>query len=603
MATDYWTDGTANWDTPSDWSAGLPDATSDVEIDQGNPEVTTSFGTVNQIVNTAALTFIDAGASTITGDLQNYHFYSYSALILDPFSGDGGSSLTIGGYLYNYLGTFQIGPSDNTLSAASTVQAAGLASSGEVDLYGSSTAQATLDLAAVPYGFGTVNLSGDALLEFNSGQMTVIVKHSKLSLTGPGAFVADASDTSSNSALTGLMHNYGELDLEDGASVTTSSAWLVNRGVFALDAGSGDGGSSLTIGGKLHNQGKLQIGPSDSTLSTGSTVRAAHLSNVRYYYSSAYPTIDLYGSSIAEATLDVGSAAGFGAGGVLYSNVNLSGDALIEFRSGQITTIAANSALSLIGSHAFVANASDTSFNSALKGLNTVVGGFQLEDGATVTTSRPLTNSGAITLDGNPDDGGSVLTVNGALTNTGTISIGPSDNTLSASSILDAAKIVNDGAIGLIGGKAADATLRCGGPFTNDGSVNLSHDTETIGGAVGGTGDFGLSTSTLEFVNSVSSGQAVTFKSGAGPNHLYLDSPSAFNGTIGTFSKPGDSVVAKGFTEAATTLAYSQGTDSCSWTLTDSTHTAVINFAGAPYAQSDFAISASVNGNTLIKFV
>ncbi len=47
MATDYWTDGTANWDTAGDWSAGLPDASSDV-VDQfgGTPEVTASFGTV-----------------------------------------------------------------------------------------------------------------------------------------------------------------------------------------------------------------------------------------------------------------------------------------------------------------------------------------------------------------------------------------------------------------------------------------------------------------------------------------------------------------------------------------------------------------------------
>ena len=32
MATDTWLDGTANWNTPSDWSAGLPDPSSDVVI-------------------------------------------------------------------------------------------------------------------------------------------------------------------------------------------------------------------------------------------------------------------------------------------------------------------------------------------------------------------------------------------------------------------------------------------------------------------------------------------------------------------------------------------------------------------------------------------
>ena len=55
MATDTWTDGTDNWDTPSDWSAGLPDASSDVVIprNSGNPEVTASFGTVNSITLTS----------------------------------------------------------------------------------------------------------------------------------------------------------------------------------------------------------------------------------------------------------------------------------------------------------------------------------------------------------------------------------------------------------------------------------------------------------------------------------------------------------------------------------------------------------------------
>ena len=49
MATDTWLDVTDNWDTPSDWSAGLPGPSSDVVINSGNPEVTASFGSVNSI--------------------------------------------------------------------------------------------------------------------------------------------------------------------------------------------------------------------------------------------------------------------------------------------------------------------------------------------------------------------------------------------------------------------------------------------------------------------------------------------------------------------------------------------------------------------------
>jgi hypothetical protein len=302
-----------------------------------------------------------------------------------------------------------------------------------------------------------------------------------------------------------------------------------------------------------------------------------------------------YGSSTAQATLDVASAAGFGTAGVLTGSVFLSGDALIEFGGGQITTIAAKSTLDLLGSHALVADASDTSSNSALKGLKTVAGELDLE-GATVTTSGALTNSGVIYDSDYPSGDGSLLNIKGTLTNSGTIEI--FEQYGGGGSTLEAAKVVNDGTIYL----EAHATLRCGGPITNDGLVSLFDDTDTISGAVSGTGDFSLRSSTLEFVNGVAGGETVNFAYGV--NHLYLDSPSSFAGTIDAFFTSGDSVIAKGFAEAATLLTYNQtSADSCSWTLTDATHTATLNFAGEPYAKSDFSITASANGNTLIKFV
>jgi hypothetical protein len=120
MATDTWLDGTADWNTPSDWSAGLPDASSDVVINQGNPQVTASFGTVNSIANSAALDFIDAGASSVTG---NVTLGPDGSLLLDIGPGKGGSTLTVGGWLGNYNGRIQIGDAENTLSAPSTIEA------------------------------------------------------------------------------------------------------------------------------------------------------------------------------------------------------------------------------------------------------------------------------------------------------------------------------------------------------------------------------------------------------------------------------------------------------------------------------------------------
>ncbi len=320
MATDTWLDGTDNWDTPSDWSAGLPDLSIDVFIHgSGNPEVIASFGTVNKIdigwnSEGGTLTFIDAGASSVPGGVYvgtggvlslarmssltvGVELANEGTLYLDRGSGDGGSSLTIG-ELGNF-GTIQIGPSDNTLSAASTIEAAelyngngGTEALGTIDLYGSSTAEATLDVASAAGNSnaagvlcGVVNLSGNALVEFASGQITTIGPYdSALILNGAHAFVADASNTSSNSALEGLrtiegsFGGGGSLVLESGATDTTSGA-LTNAGRITLDAASRSGGSSLMIGGKLRNSGTVQIGPSDNTLSATSTVEASNVTN------------------------------------------------------------------------------------------------------------------------------------------------------------------------------------------------------------------------------------------------------------------------------------------------------------------------------------
>jgi hypothetical protein len=294
MATDTWLDGTDNWDTPSDWSDGLPTASSDVVIDQGDPQVTASFGTVNSIAlgtspGAGQLTFIDAGASSVAGNVTlgntNARRGQTGYLWLDHFTGHGGSSLKIGGTLDISDGLVAIG-NGNTLSAASTVTAARVrgSGSGAIFLSGSSTAEATLDIGSRA-GFdtagvftGSAELSGDALLEFARGQITTLAADSDLTLNGSHAFVADASNIGSNSALRGLtsITGPGGLELANGASVTTSSD-LTNNGAILLDYVSGDGGGSiLHVKGTLTNSGDIEIGnlslSATTTLAAGSVV-------------------------------------------------------------------------------------------------------------------------------------------------------------------------------------------------------------------------------------------------------------------------------------------------------------------------------------------
>src|SRR5262249_15967695 len=132
----------------------------------------------------------------------------------------------------------------------------------------------------------------------------------------------------------------GDIDLENKASLSTTGA-LDNAGFVDLDTGRGAGGSSLSIGGALTNSNELLIG--NTRLSASDKVTGASLKHTR---SDSY--IQLEGFSGNQAVLDVTGSAGFGAAGVLSGYVLLAGDSAIEFKGGQITTIAAGSALELI---------------------------------------------------------------------------------------------------------------------------------------------------------------------------------------------------------------------------------------------------------------
>jgi hypothetical protein len=86
-----WQDGGDRWNTPGDWGGGEPTSTTDVVVTQGDPEATSAF-TVKSITDFAAITFANAGVSSVTGAVTNS-----GALSFDQSSGAGGSGLTVGG--------------------------------------------------------------------------------------------------------------------------------------------------------------------------------------------------------------------------------------------------------------------------------------------------------------------------------------------------------------------------------------------------------------------------------------------------------------------------------------------------------------------------
>src|SRR6202022_3922866 len=247
--------------------------------------------------------------------------------------------------------------------------------------------------------------------------------------TGAQARVAIAGTPNSNSALTTLSSNAGQLMLNNGATVTTNPGTnLSNSNLLALDFFGNQGGSNLTVGGTLTNtsSGTVQVGTSGGSLSATSTVSAAALSNTG--------TIDLFGNTTPGTTNQATMLIAGAAPSSLTGTYNLSGDALLQFGSGAITSIASSAQLNETGAQARVAIAGTPNSNSALTTLSSNAGQLMLNNGATVTTNP--SNSNFVALDFFGSQGGSNLTVGGTLTNTGsgTVQVGTSGGSLSATS-------------------------------------------------------------------------------------------------------------------------------------------------------------------------
>ena len=149
---------------------------------------------------------------------------------------------------------------------------------------------------------------------------------------------------------------------------------LTGNGAIEVDGRNigGGGGSSLTIGGTLTNSSTngsgVSVGNTSITSADTLTVNGTGgLSNTG--------KINIEGSATVQATLNVADdAAGFGTAGTETGTVFLENDALLEFKSGQITTV--DGTLQLDGANSRVARAATPDSNSALTGLTSVAGRF-----------------------------------------------------------------------------------------------------------------------------------------------------------------------------------------------------------------------------------
>jgi hypothetical protein len=91
-------------------------------------------------------------------------------IYLDDQGGQGGSTLTIGGTLTN-TNYIQIGSGNNSLSAMTTLSAAGLTNIGTINLYGSAGATAMLTISGPVANSGNVFLAAGSVLDITGGNV------------------------------------------------------------------------------------------------------------------------------------------------------------------------------------------------------------------------------------------------------------------------------------------------------------------------------------------------------------------------------------------------------------------------------------------------
>jgi hypothetical protein len=485
---------------------------------------------------------------------------------------------------------------------SATVTAPNLANTGTINLVGNPTAgttnQATLDVtsgAAPSTWTGAANLSGDALLEFASGQITSIAGGATLTLNGAESRVADASDTTSNSALAHLASNAGTFQFRNGAGLadqatstfatsgnfalienatfsTLAGIGFTNSGAVYLDSDGGTGGSTLTIGGTLTNSGTIQIGntglSAPSTMTAGALVNASGGSFSMYGSASYAATATISGPASNAGTLTIGN----------YSAFDVTGGAAFTQTAGT-TTVSANGAFSAatidIDGGAFVVDATNFTNSGTLAAadggdINLGAGGLTNLSGGTLTGRSYEVDAGStLQLPNNApivtDDADIILSGAGSTIEDYNTSTGAYDTidatllTIGASGQLHllagrswttaGAAITNDGQIELGGGaltatasgasltNAAGARIYGNGTitatiFTNSGTVEAKGGTLTLTNAVGGSGNLQIDTNAdLILASSAATTDSATFN-GAGAT-LTLDHTGDLSGAIG----------------------------------------------------------------------
>jgi hypothetical protein len=415
----------------------------DVDLENGATVIVAGTLVNGGTLEMDALPFDIGGELVVDGGLVNSGTIQLGNADYPGYPG-GDSTLTVSGTLAD-SGTLDI---YEDVASATVVSAGSLAGGGAINLngFGAGAVELIVGSGAAPTTLSTtINLGGNSLLQFASGQIDSIGKTGTLSLDGSATFVADADNPTDDSALSGLSSVAGQFSL-DGTDVSVSGGLTVSSGGTVVVGGSDDAvGSTLAVAGTLAVSGVLEIE------NTG-IVSAAFLAD------SGTIALNVDDGGTAELLVMSGAAPA-----TLNATIELQDTALLQYASGQITSIAKDAGLLIGGASSFVADADDPTESSALFGLSSIAGAFDVGNGAEVSITGNLNVTGTLGVDdADVYDAGGGLSVAGDLTNSGSVNI--------------------DYTIG-----NTDGSLQVAGDFSNYGTVNI--DAYTNPPFQGGTRD------------------------------------------------------------------------------------------------------------------
>ncbi len=437
------------------------------------------------ISDTLASLVVTAPFNSITGNFTNAGIVSWTgALNVDSLLNNSGSiGVTNSSWSITHLqNTGAIVATNSTIVLNSDAAPATL-SSGTLDLRGGTALEYGLGGKITAIGSSATLLLSNATIDSDLLHRNNDILSLLSSNAGHLAF-GNAAPVSNHGV---VFNNSGTYEIYNGVSAGTNAGLnFTNSGVVDIDTHSSQGGSTFDVGGTFANSGTLQVGAVDGSLSASSAVTVAHMNNTG--------TINLFGEDgkkFQVALVDTGDAAP----GTLATGVflNLTGDALLQYASGGIGSIAAGAGLSIAGRHAFVADQGNAGINSALVGLASNAGTLALSDrvslgnsagsftnsgtytifnSVVVRTNLDFTNSGQLILDPGAGQGGSAVKISGALHNSGTLDVGSA--ALGLSDSVTTGVLDNTGTIAITGNSLSDtASLNVKGTATNAGSIDI----------------------------------------------------------------------------------------------------------------------------------